>query len=43
MKLAQHNSYLVNIVGTDGLVFYHQVVSLYSDEYSTMGFQLLMS
>ena len=36
-------NYLVNIVGTDGLVLYHQVVSLYSDEYSTMGFQLFMS
>ena len=40
MKLLQYNEYLINIVGTDGLVLEPQGISSPSAEYAPMCIQL---
>ena len=44
MKQVQYNDYinLVSIVGIDGLVLQHQVISSHSAEYTPRHFQQLM-
>ena len=39
----QSNECLISIVGTDGLVLWHQGISGVSGEYAPMDFQLFMS
>ena len=42
MKLVPYDEYIVSIVGTDGLVLYHQGISSYSVQYTPLYFQLFM-